>query len=89
MQLVGSDKEIFTRTCAAIWGPEYQRKAAAHLGVSRRTVIYWASKEGHDPKDWNSVFVSLLAAVNDALMDTLIRKNRLIEFKKAYSSRGR
>ena len=89
MQLAGSDKKIFRDTCAAIWGPEWQRKAAAHLGKSRRTIIYWASEDGHDPEDWDAVFVSLLAAANDALQDIIIRKNRLIEFKRAYSTPGR
>jgi hypothetical protein len=85
-----SDRDRFNAICRTIWGDEWHRPAAAHLGKARRTILYWSKEDGFEPQGgWTDVFVSLLSAVNDALQDTIIKKQRLIEFKRSYSGAGR
>jgi hypothetical protein len=70
--------------------PPGNSSTAAHLGKARRTILYWSKEDGFEPQGgWTDVFVSLLSAVNDALQDTIIKKQRLIEFKRSYSGAGR
>lgn len=84
-----SDRETFISICRTVWGDEWHRPAAKYLGKSRRTIVYWANDAFPPKEGWPRVFASLLAAVNDALQDTIIRKQRLIDFKRSYSGAGR
>lgn len=84
-----TDHEMFKRTCAAIWGDEWYPRASKHLGVSVRTIKYWAAGS-HEPKAWAPIFLSLLKACEVGMMEILRRQQAIKEFKRAYASlRGR
>lgn len=84
------DRDRFNSICRAIWGDEWQRKAAHHLGVSRRSVIYWSSGT-FPPKDgWASIFASLLSGCAEAMKEMIQRRAVINDFKRTYSGgRGR
>lgn len=84
-----TDRDRFISICRALWGDEWYPKARDCLGVSIRTIKYWASESGHEPKDWPRIFISLLGACPDAMKEIQKRQQAIIGFKRSYSSAGR
>ncbi len=84
-----NNRERFVSICQAIWGKEWQRQAAAHLGVAVRTIVYWANL-GHEPREgWDDIMRSLLGACGPALTEIQKRQAAIVNFKKTYAGGGR
>lgn len=80
-----TDREKFVSICQAIWGKEWQRQAAVHLGVAVRTIVYWANL-GHEPREgWAPIFKSLRSGCTVALAEI---KNRQSVLNRFYNGGG-
>lgn len=83
-----TDRERFNWICRAIWGDEWQRKAAHHLGVSRRSVVYWSNGTFEPEDGWQRIFLSLLSGCTEAIGEMIKRRAAIDSFKRDYV-RGR
>ena len=84
-----NNRDRFISICRALWGEEWYPSARKNLGVSIRTIKYWAAGT-HEPKDWDRVFLSLLGCCDYALGIILARKAAIVDFKRSYKPpRGR
>lgn len=83
-----TDRERFISICRALWGEEWHRMAAAHLGKARRTIVYWANGE-YEPREWGAVFLSLLGCCAGALTTIQQREAVITDFKRTYPGGGR